>query len=339
MEMNETRRRLVDIIAAHQAYQPSVKLGIVELSKRAGISRQAFNRYYGDLKDYASGTKPIGDLITDTSSKRTRELINQNQVSLKELQVKMQQLDVQHDKETQKTLDSYITSLMMNDVTMHGANDLRVTLEKQTLHNLELKKLLSHMEIELARAKESGAGSSARPGSAGIAGAGGKSRLGSGEKVKLDLDLDKACEIYASTKSEDDFDDKKDLAIATTLKSINKLAIAKKCSIVLFAERYSARFSIFFENYQCRDDSTHLIVRLPVFDRTELKAFLDGLPPTQSLSIHIPFSKSKSEVSAQRGFYFRNIPNFELDAADAADPVAMTLGFDEIVHYKLRQGE
>ncbi|WP_122614159.1 hypothetical protein [Pseudomonas viridiflava] len=332
MEINETRRKLIDIIAEHQALQPSLKLGIGELSVRAGISRQAFNRYYSDLKDYASGKKPVGDLISDTSSTRTKELINQHQTTLRELQVKMQQLDVQHDKETKKTVDSYITSLMMNDVTMHGANDLRVTLEKQAIHNLELKKQLSHMEIELARAKELGSGSGTRPESAGVG-------AGSGEKIKLEVDLDKAFEIYASTRSEDDFEDKKDLAIATLLKSINKLAIAHKCSIVLFAERYSARFSIFFDNYECKDSSTHLIVRLPIFDRTELKNFLDGLPPTHFLSIHIPFSKSRSEVSAQRGFYFRNIPKLELDAADGADTVAMTLGFDEIVHYKMKQGE
>lgn len=330
MEINETRRKLIDIIANHQAAQPSKKLSINELSLRAGISRQAFNRYYGDLKDYASGLKPIGDLLTDTDSVRTKELINQNQANLKELQQKMSQLDSEHKKEMEKTLDTYVTSLMVNDVTMHGANDIRVTLEKQTLHNVDLKKQLGQLEIELARAKQSAA---LVPTENTIHSA------AKGEKIKVDIDLSKALALYATAKSDDDFEDKKELAIAIALKQINKLASDKACNIALFAERYIARFSVFFENYQCRNDSMHIVVRVPIFNRSELKAFITKLPPARFLSVHIPHSESQSETNAQRGFYFGSIPKLELDGADNADPISMNLGFNEIIHYKIRQGE
>ncbi len=330
MEIKETRRKLIDIIADHQASQPSIKLPMGELANRAGISRQAVHRYHSDLKDYAYGVKPIGDLITDTTSIRAKELINQNQASLKELQQKMAQLGAEHERDMNKTLDSHITSLMVNDVTLHGANDVRVTLEKQTLYNLELKKQLHQVEMELARAKQ--------PATVSLTG---DSDLGivKGEKIKVDIDLSKAYELYAPAKSVDDFEDKKELALSATLKHINKLSSDKKCHIVIFAERYLARFSVFFDNFECHNDSLHIVVRLPIFDRTELKLFLSKLPPAQFLSVYIPHSDSRSETNAQRGFYFGNTPKIELDSADNADPISMNLGFDEIIHYRIRQGE
>lgn len=327
-EIKETRQKLIDIIANHQASEPSVKLPVGVLSARARITRQSFNRYYSDLKDYASGLKPIGDLITDSSSTRTRELMNLHQASLKDVQQKMSTLEAEHDREMKKTLDSYITSLMINDVTLHGANEIRVTLEKQTLHNLELTKQLNHLELELTRAKIA----ATTPGTAAP-------RSSNGEKVKVDVDLAKAVTIYGSTASEDAFDDKKDAAIEAAVRSINKIAVEKSCHIVLFAERYNSRFSLFFENYECPSDGLYVIVRLPIFSRTELKIFLGKLSPCQSISMHVPHMESKAHMNAQRSFYFGGVPKYELDAADAADSVGLALGFDKVIQYRVKQGD
>ncbi|WP_397452122.1 winged helix-turn-helix domain-containing protein [Pseudomonas sp. NA-150] len=328
-ELKETRRKLIDLIAEHQATLPNKKLSIIELSKRAKLSPQTLHRYYKDLKKYAYGEKPIGDLITDNTSPRTKELINQSQANLKQLQNKMGDLEADHDKEMKKTLDSYITSLMMNDVTLHGANDIRATLEKQTLHNLELKKQLNKLEIDLARAQSA----------AYVTANNGTVSEGKGEKIKVDVDLTKAFELYASTGSRDDFEDKKDAAIAAAQKSINKLAVDKQYSIVLFAERYLARFAIFFDRFKCTDDSLHIVVRVPIFDRDSLRIFLSKLPPTQSLTIYVPHLESTSEVNAQRGFYFGSVPKLEIDAADKADPILLKQGFHSVIHYKIKQGE
>lgn len=330
MEMNATRRKLIDLIITHHSSYPGKALTVNGLSEMAGISRQAFNRYYADLKDYAAGKKPVADLIGDTSSSQTKELINQYQSSLGELQQKLDQADSDHEKEMKKMLDSYISSLMMNDLTIHGANDLRVTAEKRALHNAELIKQINHLEIELTRAKQA-----VGPGAAN----GAQSEQGIAEKIKVDVDLTKAIKAYESSKSEDDFEDKKDLAITAALNSVKKLASDKMCHIVLFAERYLARFSLFFDNFICQDDLPHIIVRLPIFDRTELTAFIDKLPPTRSLSIHIPNMKSKNEAKAQRSFYFKNVPEIEIQSADGADAVTMNLDFTRIVNYRATQGD
>lgn len=330
MEMNATRRKLMDLIIAHHSSYPGKALTVNKLSEMAGISRQAFNRYYADLKDYAAGKKALADLMGDTSSSQTKELINQYHSSLVELQQKLDQSDSDHEKEMKKTLDSYISSLMMNDLTIHGANDLRVTAEKRALHNAELIKQINQLEIELTRAKQAvgtGAANGTRP------------EQYIGEKIKVDVDLSKAIKAYEASKNEDDFEDKKDLAISAALNSVKKLASDKNCHIVLFAERYLTRFSIFFENFTCPDELPHIIVRLPIFDRTEVTAFIDKLPPTRSLSIYIPYLKSKSETKARRSFFFNNVPEMETRNADDADPLTMNLDVTRIVHYRATQGD
>ncbi|MGF6153857.1 hypothetical protein [Pseudomonas fluorescens] len=339
MQINDTRRILIDLIAQHQASNPSVKLGVTELSKRAGISRQAFNRYYGDLKDYAYGVKPIGDLLIDTDHDRTKDLINQNQASLKGLQQQMSRLNAEHEKEMERTVDSYITSLMINDITLHGANDIRVTLEKQTLYNLDLKKQINQLEIDLSRAKQTVA----------LATAGGKSGTGTntnagaskkGEKIKVDVDLGKAYTAYTSTKSLDEYEDKKDIAINAAVRSINKLATDKSCTIVLFAERYICRFAVFFDRYQPTDDSLHIVVRVPIFDGTELRKFVSNLAPASAIHVHIPFMASLGDFNLQRSFFFNRIPEFELKYADAADPITIAMDrIDQVIHFKPKQGD
>lgn len=339
IEINDTRRILIDLIAQHQASNPSVKLGVGELSVRAGISRQAFNRYYGDLKDYAWGVKPIGDLLIDTDHDRTKDLINQNQASLKELQQQMSRLGAEHEKEMEKTVDSYITSLMINDITLHGANDIRVTLEKQTLYNLELKKQINQLEIELSRSKQAVALTTigGKPGSGADEGAG-LSRKG--EKIKVDVDLEKAYAAYTATKSLDEYEDKKDIAINAAVRSINRLATDKSCTIVLFAERYICRFGVFFDRYQPNDDSLHIVVRIPIFDGTELKRFVANLAPASAIHVHIPFMASVSAFNLQRSFFFKTIPEFELKYANAADPITIAMDrIDQVIHFKPKQGD
>lgn len=330
MEANETRRKLIDIIADHQASYPSKKLPTGELSQRAGISRQAFNRYYSDLKDYASGLKPIGDLLANGSSVRTVELLNQTQATLRTAQHKLSRLEEKYDKEMQQEMESYVTSLMMNDVSMHGANEIRVTLEKQTLYNMELKKQLSHMEIELARAKQSSIFSpSVRRDGDGF----------NAEKIKVEVDLAKAFATYASTKSLDEFEDSKDVAVASALRTINKLAAEKRCNIVIFSERYISRFKLFFEKFQTTEQGLTIVVRLPIFNRSEMRAFLSKLAPTHSISLYIPYCESQSEINAQRGFYFGEVSKPEIEAADNSDTFLINQGFHKIVHFKVKQGE
>ncbi|AAN67577.1 MULTISPECIES: TetR/AcrR family transcriptional regulator [Pseudomonas] len=329
MEMNDTRRRLIELIAEHHASHPGKKLGIEELSRRAGISRQSFNRYYKDLTDYAAGRKLIGDLVDDTTNAQTKQLINQQQEVMRDLQEQVEHSEIENAKKLKKAMDSYVTSLMVNDLTAHAANSLRITLEKQTVHNLQLKQELTNMEVSLAKAQANAATLAISP----------TPREGKGEKVKLDVDLSKAVAAFSATKSEDDFEDKKEIALKSLVQSICKLALESKCSIVLFAERYVSRFSSFYDNFSCPDDGLHIIARLPVFYRSELRTFIDKLPPTQNISLYIPYLESASEKKAQRSFYFNSIPKCELDSADEADVIPMTLGLDRIIQFRVKQGD
>jgi hypothetical protein len=330
MEINETRRKLIDIIASFQVTQAGRKLPIGKLSLQAGISRQAFNRYYNDLKDYAYGVKPIGDLISNTTGEQTKELINKNQASLKDLQRQIDRMDAQHTSKLKSTVDSYVTSLMMNDLTMHGANELRVTLEKQSLYNNDLKNQLSKLEIQLANARAL-AQKQLNFNTSG--------KLATGNKLKVDIDLSKAFERYTLTHSSDELEEQRQAELSRTLKSIKKLVTNNSCSIIIYAERYLSRFSVFFDKYKCRNEEPHIIIRTPIFDRTSFKLFLSQLPQTSFLAVHIPHSKSDIETKAQRSFYFGNIPDIELLHADRADPISMSLNFDEIIHFRVRQGD
>ncbi|MDU0701899.1 hypothetical protein Q8W87_17515 [Pseudomonas aeruginosa] len=329
MEINETRRKLIDIIAEHHATSPGIKLQIGELSTRAGISRQAFNRYYGDLKDYTLGVKPIGDLIDGATDERTKELLNQTQTSLRDLQQRMDSLAAEHERHLKKALDRYITSLMLDDVTAHSANDIRMTLEKQALHNLDLKRQLTNMELELARAKQSGIQSTSQP----------RSSTNLGDKIKIDIDLSKAIKEFEINKSEDDFEDKKEAALESALKKVSKIATDRKVKIILFAERYISRFELFFENFICQDDSLHLIVRTPIFFRSEFKIFINKLPLGHEISVYVPHLESTTDKKAQRAFYFGMIPAFELESADGADPIGLSVGIDKAVQFKVKRGD
>ncbi|MGV2837075.1 hypothetical protein, partial [Pseudomonas shirazensis] len=233
----------------------------------------------------------------------------------------VEQSETENAKKLKKAMDSYVTALMVNDLTAHAANSLRITLEKQTIHNLQLKQDLTNMEVNLAKAQANAATLATSP----------ADRESQGEKVKLDVDLSKAIAAFNATKSEDEFDEKKEIALKALVHSICKLALESKCSIVLFAERYVSRFSSFYDNFSCPNESLHIIVRLPVFYRSDLRTFIDKLPPTQSISLYIPYLDSPSEKKAQRSFYFNTIPKFELDSADEADPIPMSLGLDRII--------
>lgn len=329
MEINDTRRRLIELIAEHHISQPGKKLGIEEISKRAGITRQAFNRYYKDLTDYVAGRKLIGDLVDGKAYAQARHLINQQQVIMRDLQEKVAQSEAEYAKKLKKAMDSYVTSLMVNDLTAHSANSLRITLEKQTIHNLQLKQDLTNMEVSLAKAQANAATLTDSP----------SKTHAKDNKVKLDVDLSQAIAAFSATNSEDEFEDKKDIAIENLIKSICKLALKNNCNIILFAERYVSRFSSFFENYACANDNLHIIVRLPIFYRAELQIFIDKLPPTQNISIHIPYLDNKSIKKAQRSFYFSSIPKFELDCADNADAIPMSLGLDSIIQFRVKQGD
>ncbi|MFY1664319.1 hypothetical protein [Pseudomonas sp. Pseu.R1] len=334
MRNNKTHERLVQLIIEHHTESPGTSLGVKMLSVRAGISRQAFHRYYGDLKDYASGAKPLADLLSGTGTLLAYELINQNQVTIQNLQDQLKLVESKHEKKMQEALKNHITTLMIGDITAHAANDVRANLERQSLYANEMKVQNNQLELELSRAKLA-----LENERLGINGSKDGAATGSGPKFKVDLDLTAAIKAYASSGEIDDFYDEKDRALEIAYKSIKALAADSGCSIIIFAERYVSRFSIFFDSFKPSDSSKHIIVRLPIFDKKMLSTFISKLPPTKKVSVHIPYMLSDKETSGQRKFFFSNIPSQELGQADNADLISIAHGYEEVRHFKVRQGD
>lgn len=334
MKNNKTHQRLVELIIEHHTKTPGTSLGVKILSDRAGISRQAFHRYYGDLKDYASGAKPLADLVSGMGTLLAYELINQNQATIQNLQNELKLLEFKHEKKMQDVLKSHITTLMIGDITTHAANDVRANIERQTLYANEMKAQNSQLELELSRAKLA-----LETERIGGNGSGNDAATGVGQKIKVDIHLAAAIAAYAKSGQIDDFYDHKDRAIDIAYKSIKTLAVDSGCSLVIFAERYVSRFSIFFESLKPSDTSKHIIVRLPIFDKKMLSLFINKLPPVKKISIYIPYMQSENDIRGQRLFFFSGIPRQELDQADTADLISIAHGYDEVINFKARQGD
>lgn len=334
MKNNKTHRRLVDLIIEHHMERPGTSLGVQTLADRAGISRQAFHRYYGDLKDYASGAKPLADLVSGMGMPLAYELINHSQVTIQNLQDQLKLLESKYEKKMQDALKSHITTLMIGDITAHAANDVRANIERQILYANEMKAQNNQLELELSRARL--ALESERIGNNG---SGYKAETGVGQKIMVDIDLTAAVSAYAKSEQIDDFYDQKDRAIDTAFKSIKALAVDSGCSLVIFAERYVCRFSTFFESLKPSDISKHIVVRLPIFDKKMLSLFINKLPPTRKISVYIPYMPSENDVRGQRLFFFGGMPRQELDQADTADLISITHGYDEVINFKVRQGD
>ncbi|MFK3973608.1 hypothetical protein ACI2KS_23090 [Pseudomonas sp. NPDC087358] len=159
-----------------------------------------------------------------------------------------------------------------------------------------------------------------------------------GQKQKVDVDLAGAVAAYNKSGDIEDFFSQKDRALDMACKSIKTMSGDAECTVVIFAERYISRFNIFVDNFKPSDSSKHIIVRFPVFDRTMLDLYRRRLPPVKSTVIYIPYLQSESDINAQRSFFFKGIPEEELNQADNADPINIAHGYEEVVHFKVRQG-
>ncbi|MEF9673887.1 hypothetical protein QNM99_24045 [Pseudomonas sp. PCH446] len=154
MNVNETKQKLITLIAEHQFANPGKKLRIGDLSDQAGISRQAFNRYYDDLKPYAQGLKSIGELLAGANQAETSKLLKQSHTTLLGLTQQLALQKKQFELEKEKILTSHITTLMNDDLTLFSANEIQQTLARQTLHNENLLKDISNLKLELLKTQQ-----------------------------------------------------------------------------------------------------------------------------------------------------------------------------------------
>ncbi|WP_350297521.1 helix-turn-helix domain-containing protein [Pseudomonas putida] len=322
----ERRQIIIEIIVQHFLSGKKRKLKLVELAKRAGISRQALDRYYGDLKPYISGEKDITQLANSEEDKLQMQI--QNSVGQVELghAAEVERLEKAHRAILKETLERHITTLMNDDLAIHHSHTIRTSLEKQTLHNDKLKKQLAAAELQIALGATSRAPAS-------------KGSQNENHKLIFNVDIEGICTKLGRKPDIDDLEDAKDEEIRKIREKLNTFSTVDNVRVVIFSERYLSRFSTFAENFEGSEHETTLIVRLPLFSRNEILNFIKHLPKQFKISVYVPYCPSEFEKRAQREFMFRNLASEEAKSADNADAINISWGFDEVIHFKINQGD
>ncbi|RPW10800.1 hypothetical protein IPC24_16120 [Pseudomonas aeruginosa] len=215
---------------------------------------------------------------------------------------------------------------MNSDIVLFESNQIRASLEKQTLHNAELIKQIQALELKLSLATAS---PPTRPSSK------------TSNSVIFDLDIESLCMAYQSDSDIKAFEEKKSAELKAIREKIAKYANAPNVHVILFAERYISRFRTFCERQNSEGDAISLIVRLPLFLRSEVQNFIKHIPTGFKKSIYVPYIASDVEKKAQRVFIYQKapLPPAELKGADMADSPNINWGFDQVVFYRINQGD
>lgn len=329
MSSAETRKRIIGVITDHFLRGPGGKLTITEVSERARISRQIFNRAYSDLKVYVTGNRPCSELL-DSTDIELLKLLAQCQARIKELEHDKTQFDLDRAAAMSALRQTLTTTLMCSDITISHGSEIRARLEKQSQHNSLLVKdklkLQAELIIERLRVIELTKISQ------------GKSSVG-GDVLTVAPDLTEALKRYAQSKDAEAFEIAKDKAIDALITKINILAKSKKTVVVLYIDRFLAQFENYVEVTPRRMFDDCVVVRLPIFSRHELKLFAVKVKGASKLVVHFPICVNDLTKRAQRNFLFRDVPLIEREAADRMLPPQIEDGFDDILMMAINQGD
>ncbi|WP_439854816.1 hypothetical protein [Pseudomonas yamanorum] len=324
---SEDRRKLIiALIIEYFASGTEKKLKLKDLAGRAGISRQALDRYYGDLKPYINGKKNIAELANSDDEKISIHIQNATRRASQQHQAALKKINNDHDEVLKAAIDSHITTLMNDDLALYHSHTIRASLEQQTLHNAELKKQISALELKLAL----GRGNPLNPH---------RETARDTHKLIFNVDIEGISSKFETHLDIDSFEDKKDSELRTVREKLVTFSDTPEVRVVIFAERYLSQFNTFANRFVVMSPETVLIVRLPLFSRNEILNFTKHLPKQFKISVYIPYCSSDIEKRAQREFMFRNLITDETKAADNADVINIGWGFDEVVHFKIHQGD
>lgn len=322
----ERRQQIIDLIIEHFTSSPTKKIKLKDLAEQVGISRQALDRYYGDLKPYISRKKDISELGSNEDEKikiHTQNALNHAKEKYENL---IRNMHAENEVTLKSAIDRHITTLMNDDLVIFHSHTIRTSLEKQTLHNSALQKKISDLELKLSLMTGNHVlGNSSTP--------------KSNHTLIFDIDIEGIYNRLGKSPDIDELEDTKDREIRQIRDKLTKFSSIDDVRVVIFAERYISRFSTFAQNYVGKNDETSLIVRLPLFTRNEILNFIKHIPKTFKISIHVPYCSSDTEKRAQREFMFRNITPDESKFADSADTISISWGFDEVINFKITQGD
>lgn len=326
MSVAETERKLVSVICEHYLSGSPDKLTIVGVSKKVGISRQAFHKNYMHLKPYINGQLRVDELLL-REGVDTAKIIVEYQRLVRELQAEIENIRSSQAKEFKRFESTVLTSLMNGDFLMHRAAQLTTALKQKSLHNEILKIKLLEREVDAVLTEES-ARKIPEPAI---------HPLHTCEKLKPDM-VGVVSKISRDQDSEDYLKCKKQ-AIDAMRNKLLKILRQGNIRVVIFQERYLCSFDKFCERLMVGALESVVAVNLPLAFRQELKVFVSGLVGARPLELFVPFCESEAIINAQRAFLFGQIPGFEFKDFNRESLPTIYDGFDRVTVFRVALGD
>lgn len=326
MSITDTEERIISVICDHFLSGERDKLTIALVSERAGISRQAFHKNYLHLKPFITGQRNIDELLLRQGMDASK-IILQSQKLLRGLEVDLQEvrsLEVARFAEFESNI---LTSLMTSDILTHRAKELTAALRKKALHVELLKRKLDEKEVELALASTN---SDSLPSPV-------RSKNPNVHIFKPDLAA--AMASFATNSDPEAYIALKDKAINTMQQKVLKLFRKGTIRVILFQERYLCSFEKFIERNFSTNSTSVAVVNLPIYSRIDLREFAQALKGALPLELHTSHCESEAIINAQRGFLFRNIPEFEFRASAREPLPTIHDGYDRVTVFRVAQGD
>jgi hypothetical protein len=296
------------------------------VSERAGISRQAFHKNYLHLKPFITGQRKVDELLL-RQGVDTSKVILQTQKLLRDVEAELQEVRSSQDARFEQFENNILTSLMTSDILTHRAKELTAALRKKALHIEVLKRELDEKEVELTLAN-----SSSEPLPPPV------------RSKNLDIhvfkpDLAAAIADFATDSDPDAYLALKDKAINAMQQKVLKILRHGTIRVVVFQELYLCSFEKFIDRNFSKNSMSIVIINLPIYSRIDLKEFIKVLKGAVPLELYAPHCESEAVINAQRGFLFRNIPEFEFKASARESLPTIHDGYDRVTIFRVAQGD
>lgn len=325
MGAETTEQRLKKIICDHYLSGAVSRLKILELCKRAGISRQSFHKSYLHLKPYLTGARNVDELLVGDQADAGKTIL-QCQKLVRESQAELKSLKNGHQKVYKELEENLITTLMSGDVLIHHSRELTNELKKKALHNEILKRQLLEREVEITGSLEKTPEVKPVPRSESLISI-------------LKADLREAGEKYSDSQDLPAYYANKAVVISKLKEKLQRILKKGVVRVVLFQNRFISSFDKFVDkNFSPADDAV-VIVELPLAARAEIRDFIRGLTDARPLEIYVPYCDSEATTNAQRGFSYGHIPGPELRSFDKEPFSTIQDGFERVVVYIIAQGD
>jgi hypothetical protein len=322
MSQSATRERIIQVIVQHYSTGGKRKLRVEDAALLAGISRQALSRNYHELIVYIQGKSPFTDLLR-SDTENLVDLLAASQYRVIDLEKTLENLKNSQHESFEKMKASYITSLMNSDISLRNSQEVRSTLEKQSLHNEKLIKDIHRLQIELTAEKSR--------------------KLSQGSEVSktiwMEPDLESVFKIFFSSCDQELFEEKKDFEIERLAEKLSKVCTASACNVTLFIDRYLMNFENIMSFVPITKSGISVAVRLPLFNPLEIKMFAKKISKAVAISIIVPVCEVDSIIKAQRKFRFRSTPEIEFLAADMMSYPKISDGYSSVTFYRVNQGD